>query len=74
MTTDDLLERLEEKAVRIAELESQVAELQSSLHGLADRIERQVVTSMARASVNCGASSSCAVARWRLESIEKRNL
>lgn len=72
-STHDLLERLEAKAIRIAELESQVAALQSQLRDLPARIERRVVESMANAAVNCGASSSCAVARWRLEAIEKRS-
>lgn len=70
---DGLLDRLEQKSIRISQLEQQVAKLQSRLEGLPERIEKQVVQSMASAAVNCGRSSSCAVARWRLEAIEKRS-
>ena len=72
-STDDLLKRLEQKAVQVSRLEQQVATLQSRLDELPERIEKQVVSQMANAAVNCGASSSCAVARWRMEAIEKRD-
>ena len=39
----------------------------------AERLERRVVERMCRTAVNCGANSSCAVANWYREDLDKRD-
>lgn len=70
MTEQDLLERLERHAVKIANLEAENARLSGLVRDLPKQAQEEIIRSMARTAVNCGKASSCAVAGWYLEGIE----
>lgn len=61
-TQCDLLDRLEQQAVRIADLERENASLREQLDGLPLQVERSVLRRMANGAVNCGPHSGCCLA------------
>lgn len=72
MTEKQLLEEIKEQATIISTLRSENQRLREQLETLPDQIYLRTVRQLANTAVNCGQSSSCAVAGWALEAIEKR--
>lgn len=63
MNEKELLTRVEEQAVEIADLKKQVETLQTALELAGPNARRNLIREMQRRSVNCGNSSGCWLAR-----------
>lgn len=59
----ELLDRCNQQAVRIAELEKECATLRHLNQTMPAAIRANLLDSMRRAAVNCGAHSGCALAK-----------
>lgn len=70
MTDVEMLTRLEEQAVVIAELKKSNEYLSGQLQRLPNEIRDRVIDQMRKTAVNCGQSSSCSVAGWCKKSTE----
>ena len=71
MTDMEMMQRLEEQAVVISELKKSNEYLTNQLQRLPNEIQDRLIDQMRRTAVNCGSSSTCAVAGWCRKSTEK---
>jgi hypothetical protein len=70
MMSNELLNRIEQQAVEIAELKKERVELQSRIEEiptLVDNALKRTWKQMANASCNCGPNSGCSLARRMLD-------
>ena len=59
-------------AAQLSLMHSENGRLKERVENLPKEIEKNLAYDMARTSVNCGSSSSCSVANWRIDAIKQR--